>query len=740
MNFGLNDDQQMLRDTFARFLDENSSMARVRKAQEAGGFDRSLWQGLAELGTFAMRVPESAGGPGNPGLGMGTIDAALVMEEAGRTLASGPIAEALVAARLLGELGADAALVEAVTSGAKVATLAFRDVAAQPVQWLAGGAHAEVVVARKGGEVVVFGLTDADRTTEENLASNGIGEVDLGRAQATVLGSGDTALGMFAGGLEEWKLLTAAALNGLARESLRLASAYACERQAFGVRIGTFQGLSHPMANLICDVEGGRLFAWKAIHEIATGEANAAAHVSLALWWNAKTASAAGIQSLRTFGGYGLTIEYDIHLYNLRAKALPLIYGDSGRLLDEAAGRFYRGEKVALPDVGQVPIDLDLGEDARDLAAEMGSFFQKTLTPELQAHAHYSWDGHHPEVHRKLAEAGLLFPSWPKEKGGRGASPYASHAASGVFEKYGWSGHAIGTTQMVAAIVDAFGGEELRREVFEPIMRGEKICSLGYSEPGSGSDVFAAQCKATPDGNGWRIDGTKMFTSGANISDFVLMLCRTNPDVAKHKGLTMFIVPTKAEGFSVQPVFTFQDERTNITFYDGVRIPDSYRLGEVDGGVRAMSAALAMEHGGGGYTSHLEALVHAAEDLCREIDCGGRPLIEDKSAQRRLAEARARTCVAEMIGLRSLWSAEEGLDLPAAGPMSKLFSTEAFLATGSDLLDLTAPLSLSKRDGPAGFINQSYRHAHGTTIYAGTSEVHRSMIAEKALGLPRSRG
>ena len=124
MNFGLNDDQQMLRDTFARFLDENSSMARVRKAQESAGFDRELWQGLAELGTFSMRLCDAAGG-----LGMGTLDAALVMEEAGRTLASGPIAEALVAARLLGDLGADAGLIEAVTSGEKVATLAFRDVA-----------------------------------------------------------------------------------------------------------------------------------------------------------------------------------------------------------------------------------------------------------------------------------------------------------------------------------------------------------------------------------------------------------------------------------------------------------------------------------------------------------------------------------------------------------------------------------------------------------------------------------
>jgi alkylation response protein AidB-like acyl-CoA dehydrogenase len=733
MNFGLNDDQQMLRDTFARFLDSESSMARVRAAQQTGGLDRALWCGLAELGTFAMRVPEEAGG-----LGMGTLDAALVAEEAGRTLASGPVVEALVAARLLGQLGAEGDLLTAALDGSRLVTLAFHDVAARPVQWLAGGANADAVVARRGDDVVIVTLTEADRRPEENLASNGIGEVDLGKPAATLLASGAEALAAFAAAVEEWKLLAAAQLNGLAREAVRLAAAYACERTAFGVPIGTFQAISHPLANYITEVEGGKYFIWKVIHEVAHREAEAGAHIPLALWWNARTASRAAIQSLRTFGGYGLTTEYDIHLYNLRAKALPLVLGDPERLLEQAGRRLYGGEAAPLPDVGPVSIDFDLGEEAEDLARELDAFFERTLTPELKAHAHYSWDGHHPEVHKKLADAGLLFPELPKAKGGRGASPYASHAAMAVWEKHGWSGHAKGTTMMVAAIMDRFGSDELKREVLEPVLRGEKICSLGYSEPGSGSDVFAAQTKATPDGNGWRIDGTKMFTSGANLSDYVLMLTRTNSEVAKHKGLTMFIVPTKAEGFSVQPVYTFQDERTNITFYDGVKIPDSYRLGEVDGGVRTMSAALEIEHGGG-FAKSQRALLEAAEELCHEIDHEGRPLIEDRAAQVRLARARAHTMVSEMLGLRSLWAAEEKQNIPGAGPMAKMFSSEKFLEDGSDLLDLTAPLSLSKRKGAAEFVNTSYRHAHGTTIYGGTSEIHRSMIAERALGLPRSR-
>ena len=736
MNLGLSDDQQMLRDTFARFLDDASSMTRVRRAQEAGGFDPALWQGLAELGTFGMRVPEAAGGPENPGLGMGTIDAALVMEEAGRTLASGPIAEAILAARLLGQLGGVA--LDEVTRGAKVATLAFHDVACQPVQWLPGGAHADLVIARRGSDVVAISLTPADRKAEANLASNGIGEVDLGKAAQTVLASGPAATDTFAAALEEWKLLSAAVLNGLGREAVRLAAAYACERHAFGVPIGTYQALSHPLANFITELEGGRLLVWKVIHEIATGDPGAAAQVPMALWWNARCANLAAIQSLRTFGGYGLTTEYDIHLYNQRAKAWALIHGDPQRLLQQAGRRLYAGETAVLPEVGSVAIDFDLGAGAKALATEVDAFFETTLTPELKAHAHHSWDGHHPLVHKKLAEAGLLFPELPPEKGGRGATPYASFAAGSVWEKHGWSGHAKGTTMMVAAMIDKFGSDELKQDVLRPILAGEIVCSLGYSEPGSGSDVFAAQTKATRDGNGWRIDGTKMFTSGANLSDYVIMLTRTNTEVAKHKGLTMFIVPLKSEGVAVQPVFTFQDERTNITFYDGVKIPDSYRLGEVDGGVRTMSAALELEHSGG-FSQAQMSMVRAAEELAREIMLDGQPLIDDPLAQMRLASAWTHCFVSEMLGLRSLWSAEEKLNLPAAGPMAKMFSTEKFLADGNDLMDLTAPLSLSKREGAAGHINMAYRFAHGSTIWAGTSEVHRSMIAERALGLPRSR-
>jgi alkylation response protein AidB-like acyl-CoA dehydrogenase len=307
-----------------------------------------------------------------------------------------------------------------------------------------------------------------------------------------------------------------------------------------------------------------------------------------------------------------------------------------------------------------------------------------------------------------------------------------------ALEEQGYNNPASNVASMVGAILHRFGSDEVKRDVLSKIISGEVICSLGYSEPGSGSDVFAAQCRATRDGDGWRIDGTKMFTSGANITDYVFMLTRTDPDAPKHKGLTMFLVPLKATGVTVQPVHTFQDERTNITFYDGVRVPDSYRLGGVNEGSKTMAAGLELEHGGG-FSKSQRAMLKAAVQVCNDVEWNGRRLIEETQAQVRLARVAANLMVSDMLTFRAVWASVEKKPNAGFGPMAKMFSSEKFLADARDLLDLTAPCSLSKQEGPAGLLNLCYRHSQGTTIYGGTSEVHRSMIAERALGLPRTR-
>ena len=728
MNFDLTDEQVMVRDTFARFLDEKSSTVRVRKAMETSGFDAELWSGLAELGAFAMRVPEEAGG-----MGLGMFDAVLLMEEAGRTLASGPLAEALVAARLLAQLGGAEDLLEQAIGGESIVTIAFHDLADKPVQWVAGGTCATALVGKRGDDIVLLTIPEGTVTPEETLATTPIAEIDLGALDAQVLASGPDALATFAAALEEWKLYMAAALSGLGRQALQLGAAYACERKAFGQLIGTFQGVSHPLADRLCDVDGGKLMVWQTLRHLADGEKHAAAEISLSLWQCGTAAADAVSQALQTFGGYGLTTEYDIHLFNLRANAWVLVRGDLQDLLAEAGARFYGNEAAHLPEVGEVPVEFGIGSEAEAVNAEIDDFFASQVTDEERAQFHYSWEGWVPTVHKKLADANLLFLGNP-DMGGRAVGPYAKKSARERFNKHGYSNPGAGVSEMVGHMMVHYGSDELKTEVLDRIKRGECITSLGYSEPGCGSDVFNAQTRATQAEDGsWRINGTKMWTSGANLSEYVLMLTRTNPDVPKHKGLTMFIVPLKAEGVTVQAIHTFQDERTNVTFYDNVEVPDTWRLGPVDGGTKVMAVALELEHGGG-FSKTIEETLEACEEVLGEM---GR--LSEPSVQQRLARIRAHIMTSEMIEYRAMWSSVEKKPNMAYGPMAKMYSSECFLVDSREMLQLTAPASLSKREGPLQLINQSYRHAHGTRIYGGTSEVHRSMIAERGLGMPRTR-
>jgi alkylation response protein AidB-like acyl-CoA dehydrogenase len=251
--------------------------------------------------------------------------------------------------------------------------------------------------------------------------------------------------------------------------------------------------------------------------------------------------------------------------------------------------------------------------------------------------------------------------------------------------------------------------------------------------------VFAAKTRAVRDGDEWIVNGQKMFTSGAEWASYVFLIARTDPDAPKHKGLTMFLVPLDAPGVEIHPVHTFMDERTNGTFYTDVRIPDRYRIGEVNGGAKVMASALSQEQSGGHYHKNIRGMAKAATDWARRNQRDGRPVIEDPRILARLARAFADANIAEALSARVLGTSLAGLPDQAYGPAAKVFSTEAFIADSADLLDLAAPQSLIRGREGLGMIEMGYRHSTATSVYGGTSEVLRSMVAERRLGLPRSR-
>jgi 3-oxochol-4-en-24-oyl-CoA dehydrogenase len=271
--------------------------------------------------------------------------------------------------------------------------------------------------------------------------------------------------------------------------------------------------------------------------------------------------------------------------------------------------------------------------------------------------------------------------------------------------------------------------------------RGITNCSLGYSEPHCGSDIFAARTRAVWDeaNREWVINGQKMFTSGANLTDWIFLIARTDPDAPKHAGITMFLVPTKHPGVEIHPVFTMQEERTNATFYTDVRLPDRYRVGPVNGGTRVLGAALELEHGAG-YTPGDHWVAEAAVEWARQPGPDGRPRIEESSTLARIAQIKVSACLKELLAKRAVFRGVTHVGgRTAYGSMNKLFRSEAAQRDIADMMDLTAPDSLFHGKHGAGRIEITHRLAQIATIYGGTSEVHRSMIAEIGLGLPRSR-
>ena len=735
MDFTLTEEQKLLQQAFERLFTRESSLERVRAAAE-DGHDPHLWAALVAMGAPLARVPVQAGG-----LGLSLFDAVIIAEEAGRSLACAPVVESMVAARLMGELG-DCARewLEQVAHGA-IIVLSSEPASGGIAATVAGGAVAEAVLALDGDELVV--VAGAHRA--EPLAN--FGQLPVARWQLkdgevgerVVLATGRTALAAMERARAEWRLLSAAYLGALARQALALASAYASERKQFGRAIGSFQGLAHPLADAVTGVEGAKLLVRRAIAAIAEGEEDAAAMIAMCWWWTAEATVRALRQAIRTLGGYGLCLEYDLHLYHRRGSALVLLGGDPEREIANAGEFLFAGAQSSLPDVGDVGNGFAPSKAASRHRERLSAFFLEHWDDRMRTKAHHSTSSHDTVFHRKLAEAQLIFGDWPAEHGGRGHGAAEVFETSLIFEEWNYTSHVVAVTNMVAHVVMRFGSEAACAEILPRIRSGEAVCSLGFSEPSSGSDVFAARTAAIREGAEWVVNGQKVFTTAGHFANYVLLLTRTDKGGPKHEGLTLFVVPTSLPGFSVQPVHTYQDERTNITFYTNMRVPDSYRLGGVGQGAAVMGAALALEHGGGNYFSGQRRMLRNAIAWASNAGIDGAKPLDVARIRCRLAAVRARVEVAACFVARSIEGAQAGVSERFWGPMAKVFITETFLQNSWEVLEMGASQSVIAGVHPLGMVELDHRRAYGTTIYGGTSEIHRSLIAEQALHLPRSR-
>ena len=732
MNLELAQEQVMLRDSLERLLQRDSTSDRIR-AVEPLGFDPALWNELTRLGLPLLRVPEGAGGAG-----LSLLDAVLVAELAGTYLASAPLIEAIVANQALARVGGSLAepYLAATAGGSKIATVALHPVEPGVPQLVPAGAVADWVICTDGKGVYLAEVGSKPEPVA-NLGTIPLAKLTINLSSATLLGDGAKHVTAWKACLEEWKLLVAACVSAIGKKALTEAAAYANERTAFGQLIGSYQGLAHPLADSATDIDGASLLCWRAATE--ADEAVRATYVAAASWWSARSAATATVRAMRTLGGYGMSMEYDAQLYFRRARAWALLVGDPAAELEILGDRLWNGRRDPAPDQGQTDVTFEYGEAAEAFGAEVRAFFAEHMTPEMRAFAHDTDDGNHP-FNAELAAAGFLYADWPEAYGGGGRSPYEMGALNAVYTEFSWPKIPATVSHMVGKILMHFATEDVQNEVLPRLASGKSFAALGYSEPSCGSDIFAAATRAVREGDDWVINGQKMFTSQGHLADYVLLIARTDPSLPKHAGLSLFLVPTSVPGYEVHEIKTLGGERTNITYYENMRIPDRYRIGEVNGGTKVLGTALKLEQGGGEFfVSALRIMLRHAVQWAESPGPDGCRPMDSAAVRARIAESQVRMLVADVLDRRCQWAFVNNLLGKHFGPMAKLFASEALVSCSTDLVDLAAPWSLLPGHHDLGVVELECRKAIQATIYGGTSEVQRSIVAESALKLPRTR-
>jgi alkylation response protein AidB-like acyl-CoA dehydrogenase len=387
-------------------------------------------------------------------------------------------------------------------------------------------------------------------------------------------------------------------------------------------------------------------------------------------------------------------------------------------------------------------VDFRLGPKADEVRREIRAFLAEHFGEAERKAAHEDGGGHDWALYRKLAAEGWVSAGWPEEYGGGGRDPYEVLTLYWELSKAGFPWFGLVNNSFIGHTLLALGSDQHRREIVPKIASGEIAFALGYSEPASGSDVAAARTTATRDGDDWIIEGQKMWTTIAHAVQYIFMLTRTSSHGRPHRGLTMFIVPTDAEGVDIQAIHTMGGERTNAVYLSKVRVPDANRVGEVDQGWSVVRFALGLEQAMGFAELH-ERFVETAGRWALERGPDGERPFDDPRVKEQLAQSAIHAEVSRLLRHRSTWLAAEGKPLGAKGAMTKSFSGTAYLEDAQSWMELVGPAGLLEEGEQGalagGAFAESFRQTPVSTIYGGSAEILRSLVAEIELGLPKSR-
>lgn len=386
---------------------------------------------------------------------------------------------------------------------------------------------------------------------------------------------------------------------------------------------------------------------------------------------------------------------------------------------------------------------VDETAEQKALRTELRAYFATLMTPDVLAATRDVESGElYRRLIRQMGKDGWLGVGWPKEYGGQG------RAASDqliFFEEALLAGAPLPfvTLNTVGPALMALGSDAHKKMFLPGILSGEIHFAIGYSEPEAGTDLAALTTTAVREGDEYVINGTKSFTSGAEGADYIWLAARTDPDAPKHKGLTIFIVDTKLPGFSVSPIYTVGSMRTNMTYYDHVRVPASMTVGAVNGGWQLITAQLNHERislaafGVKALGLYNDTLAWARAQVAAD----GRPLIEQPWVQMVLAEAYCRLKAMRVMNARMAWELEQGQPDPARASAAKVYGTECVIEVYRLLLQVPGPMGAIQAESAGALANgeleRQYRLCQINTFGGGVNEIQREIVAMLGLRMPR---
>jgi alkylation response protein AidB-like acyl-CoA dehydrogenase len=391
-------------------------------------------------------------------------------------------------------------------------------------------------------------------------------------------------------------------------------------------------------------------------------------------------------------------------------------------------------------------VDWELTEANRAWLDEVRDVLRECVSPELQAEARRNgseWNGPHARGFRRaLAERGWLAMTWPTEEGGLGRSAFEQFLFMDECAYWGAPSIDLTSTSIAPTLLRA-GSPEQRRRWLPAIRRGEVDFALGYSEPDAGSDLASLRTQARHNGDTWVINGSKIWNTGAEHASHEWLVARTDPEAPQHRGLSVFIVPLDAAGITVQELRTWGGIRTNLVFFDNVRVPADNVVGELHRGWRQITTALDFERVAIGITGGLRRLLEELVAYVREQVVDGVRLADRGDIRALVADMTTRVELARLLNYRAAWMIDAGAVPNAEASMTKVTTSElhAQLAgTALRIAGMPGRLEPGAEHAPmAGLAQHGYRQAPYLRFGGGTNEIQRDIIAQRGLGLPRAR-